>query len=274
MAPVFYTWDTSVWCSVAQLAVDDLEYSDKIEKRLVNLITADNLAPEVLKINPTGTLPAIATGDAFYTSTAEVVSYLASNATIKVAPATALTEAVHSDELDPNFAFLSARNEEELAKVSVFGKVYSQNRYDALKRYAATPDAEPFRAFYEKKIALVADALALYSGTAPDAAKQGYFARSTTIWASFRTFIFETLPAALAKSEGQFLGGERPGEDDFHVGGWLSRISLVSGATTVEQAPGKLEERLGGPIPESVQKYLQAWGQRSSWQKVYADRLH
>ena len=80
------------------------------------------------------------------------------------------------------------------------------------------------------------------------------------------------LPTAI--TEGPFIGGVRPGVDDFHVGAWITRIAFVSGAQKSEEGLSALEKRFG-PLPENVKAYWTAWIGRDSWVKAYPENaLH
>jgi len=102
--------------------------------------------------------------------------------------------------------------------------------------------------------------------------KNDFFNKSKAHWAALRTFILDILPEYLPNSG--FIGGVRPGEDDFHVAAWLARIACVSGAKKTEEGLKELKKEVGVPIPEKVAQYWNAWGQRESWKKVYQNGLH
>lgn len=141
-----------------------------------------------------------------------------------------------------------------------------------LKRYAATPEGQANKPFYDRQIAKISGLHALLNGQAPDDAKQGFFSTSTALWDNVKVFLVETLPAAIA--EGPFIGGGRPGVDDFHVGAWIARIAFVSGAQKSEEGASVLEKRFG-PLPEKVKAYWAAWTARDSWVKTYPENaLH
>jgi hypothetical protein len=98
--------------------------------------------------NPNATLPTLTHEGKSFTSTDAVINYLVSISSVEVAPKTSITTAVHSEKVDPNFAFVAAvrrfvcrsdpselkydllqRNEEELAKVSGgFANVFMTTR--------------------------------------------------------------------------------------------------------------------------------------------------
>jgi hypothetical protein len=141
-----------------------------------------------------------------------------------------------------------------------------------LKRYAATPEGQAHKQFYDRQIAKISGLHALLNGQAPDDAKQGFFSTCTSLWDGIKVFTVETLPAAIV--EGPFIGGARPGVDDFHVGAWIARIALVSGAQKSEEGVSALEKRFG-PLPEKVKAYWGAWIARDSWAKAYPENaLH
>ena len=141
-----------------------------------------------------------------------------------------------------------------------------------LKKYAATPEAQAHKAFYDGQITKISGLHALLNGHAPDEAKQRFFSKSSSLWDGIKVFIIETLPTAIG--EGPFIGGVRPGVDDFHVGAWIARIAFVSGAQKSEEGLSALEKRFG-PLPENVKEYWKAWIGRDSWVKAYPDNaLH
>jgi hypothetical protein len=141
-----------------------------------------------------------------------------------------------------------------------------------LKKYAATLEAQVHKAFYDKQITNISSLLAVLNGQVPDEGKQSLFSRSTALWDGIKVFIVQTLPTAI--TEGPFIGGVRPGVDDFHVGAWIARIAFVSGAQKSEEGVAVLERRFG-PLPEKVNAYWTAWIGRDSWVKAYPNNaLH
>ena len=94
----------------------------------VNLFEGANFNPEFLKLvsrgsvsivyafidvasffqNPNATLPTLTHEGKSYKSTAEVVDYLVSISSTKVAPETSITKVVHEDSIDPNFSMVAA----------------------------------------------------------------------------------------------------------------------------------------------------------------------
>lgn len=141
-----------------------------------------------------------------------------------------------------------------------------------LKKYAATPEAEAHRAFYDTQITNISGLHAVINGQVPDEAKQRFFSKCSALWDGIKVFIVQTLPTVI--NEGPFIGGVRPGVDDFHVGAWIARIAFVSGAQKSEEGLSALEKRFG-PLPEKVKAYWTAWVGRDSWVKAYSNNaLH
>lgn len=132
-----------------------------------------------------------------------------------------------------------------------------------------TPEAAELKAFYDAKKEGNGGLLAIYKGEVPADVTASFISQSQSVWASITAYILTDLPALLPASG--FIGGERPGEDDFHVGAWLARISMVS---DVKENVAELEKELGSPVPEKVVAYWNAWTARPAWKKVYAEGLH
>lgn len=138
----------------------------------------------------------------------------------------------------------------------------------ALEHHAASSEGAEHSEFYKAKIAGNGGILSIYNGSATAEATQQFYETSQQHWVQLRKFILEELPGYLP--EHGFIGGERPGEDDFHVGAWLARIVATTGGKDV----GALEAELGHPVPPKVIEYWNTWSVRDSWKKVYADGLH
>jgi hypothetical protein len=269
--PILYGFPISIWASAPALASAELDVD--VEYKVIDLSQGDNFSPEFLKHNPNGTLPALVHNGKSYISTVEVIEYLVSVSSKKVAPATSITTVVHEDKYDPNFAFVASRNDEEFAQVSNgIGAGFTASRLAGLRKYAASPEAQPHKEFYDKQITKISSLDALLKGNAPDEGKQQFFALSTSLWENIKVFAIETLPGAI--NEGPFIGGAIPGQDDYHVGAWLARIACLCGAKKSEEGVAALEKRFG-PLPEKVKKYWAEWIVRESWTKAYPDNnLH
>ncbi|KDQ59618.1 hypothetical protein JAAARDRAFT_627073 [Jaapia argillacea MUCL 33604] len=291
-----YTFNLSVWSAVPELALVELGYTDaEITKKVVNLVEGENFAPAFLKINPKATLPTLqTTSGETYTSTATVTKYLINNSpsASSVALGTDIIDKVHEDQYDPNFAMLSAvrspssllsvilielqRNEEELKeKAAGFPALFTRNRQQALTTHSQSPLGQPFKTFYTDKLAGNGGLLAIYESKVPANTTTDFFTQSQAHWANIKSFIYDILPAALTGTQGPFLGGSKPGEDDFHVGGWLAHIvSMIPGSHKGVDGIKVLKEEFGGDVPESVVSYWNAWSGRESWGVVYAEGLH
>jgi hypothetical protein len=114
--------------------------------------------------------------------------------------------------------------------------------------------------------------LAVMTGKAPEEHKAGFFDKSQAHFDSVKAGVFELLPGFLPTSG--FLGGEVSGEDDFHVGAWLTRIVATCGAKSADDGLAALEAVYGAPVPAKVAAYWGAWTARPSWKTVYAGGLH
>ncbi|KAJ6576898.1 hypothetical protein DFH09DRAFT_914255 [Mycena vulgaris] len=274
MTKTLYVFEHSVWAAVAELAVAELGYKEGEVSKVVNLVQGENFAPSFLKLNPNATLPTLESDDGkVYTSTREVVACLIKDAPHKVATGTAIIEAIHDPKYDHNFVIFLARNDAELAAKSAgFPKVFLATGQPGLEKYAQVPEAAPYKAFYDARIASNTGMLSLFTGTALPEEKAAFFAQSAAHFAAVKNAMLEVFPAFLPANG--FIGGERPGEDDFHVGGWFTRIAASCGARNVEDALAAFERAFGVPVPERLAAYWGAWTARESWKKVYAIGLH
>ena len=108
----------------------------------------------------------------------------------------------------------------------------------------------------------------IYKGSAPQRAKDDFFAKSANHWESIRKLILEDIPGVLPTTG--FIVGDKPGEDDFHLGAWLSRIVTITGGNDVRS----LSTELGQDVPKKIEDYWKAWSQRASWKDVYINGLH
>jgi hypothetical protein len=139
-----------------------------------------------------------------------------------------------------------------------------------LKKYAANPEGQAYKTLYDEKIESIGRVTAVLSNNATHEDKQGYFAASANLWVAIKAFAVETLPAAI--TAGPFIGGVRPGADDFHVGPWLARIAFILGAHKSDEGIAALESNFG-LLPEKVKVYWNAWIARDSWVKTYPDHV-
>lgn len=137
------------------------------------------------------------------------------------------------------------------------------------KLIAASPTE--FKDLYEKKKPQIDFLGAVYAPDAPDAVKTLFFEKSNQLWTDIANFLQMTLPSYLPE-EG-FLGGEKPGEDDFHLAAWLSRIVWVSGGDQAEpegiEVLAKIHPKLTN-VHGKIVNYWETSVSRPSWQKVFA----
>ena len=139
---------------------------------------------------------------------------------------------------------------------------------DALEKHAPTSEAADFQDFYKAKIEGNGGLLSVYADKASPDAKQKFYETSIQHWKNLKSFILNDLPSYLPDSG--FIAGDAPGEADFHVGAWLTRIVATTGGKDVSG----LEKELGQPVPPKVASYWNAWSSRDSWKAVYAEGLH
>ncbi|KAJ3528655.1 hypothetical protein NM688_g7966 [Phlebia brevispora] len=267
--PVLYTFGLSVWSAVPELAVQELGL--EVDKKIINVVEGENFSPEFLKINPKGTLPTLVHNGKAYTSSTDVTRHLVEIASKKITPAhTDLIAKIHEDKYDPNFILLTARNEEELKKAAEgFPTTFVSNRQNALGKYSSSPEGAAFKGFYAEKLESNGGVLKVYKGEAPSA---DFFTLSTNHWQNVVGYLQNDLPAILPESG--FIGGTEPGEDDFHVGAWLARVTWVCGGDKEDEGYKALVKELKGDVHPKIITYWKAWSARPSWKKVYEETLH
>jgi hypothetical protein len=114
--------------------------------------------------------------------------------------------------------------------------------------------------------------LALISGKVSKQDKAAFFAKSQGHFNSVKSTVFDFLPGYLPESG--FIGGETPGEDNFHIGAWLTRIAALNSAKSSNDAVVTMGAVFGSPVPGKVAAYWEAWTAKTSWKKVYAGGMH
>ncbi|KAK0195090.1 hypothetical protein F5146DRAFT_1109461 [Armillaria mellea] len=263
MSPTLYTFGGSVWSAAPELAIAELYPTNAIATKTVNLVNGENFDPSFIDINPSATLPTLTTDGKSYQNTTDVISYLVANAPTPLSTPTshkAIIQQVHEDKYDPNFALLLVRDDAELvAKAGALPKTFAENCQAALVKHSQDPANSRHAAFYAEKLAGNGALFDIYTGS------QEHFT-------NLKSYLYTILPSVLP-AEG-FIAGATPGEADFHVAAWLTRISATSGATNAADALVALVNSFGEPLPEVVKKYARAWIVRDSWKKVYAEGLH
>ncbi|KAJ7054307.1 hypothetical protein C8F01DRAFT_502360 [Mycena amicta] len=276
MPKILYTFTGSVWAAAAELAVAELGYTDaEITTKFTSLVDGENFLPSFLSKNPKATLPTLEDTDGkIYTTTADVVAALIKDAPLKVKSSTdpTIIEILHDDKYDPNFALTLSRNEEELAvKGPAIAEILLKRRQVVLEKLVDDPEAAPFKAFLDSRKVQNAGFLAIQTNTAPAEAKTAFFASSQAHFDRVKTAVYEVVPGFLPESG--FIGGNVPGEADFHVGAWLTRIAATHGAKSAETALDAFEKAYGAPVPAKISAYWGAWTVRDSWKKVYVNGL-
>ena len=143
---------------------------------------------------------------------------------------------------------------------------------NALEKYSNTPEAASHKGFYDKKIPQNGHVLAIYKGEVPEDVKTGFFNISIKHWQNITKYILHELPGLLPDSG--FLGGQVPGEDDFHLAGWLARVAFIAGGNPNKGGYTALEKETKAPIPAKVATYWDAWTERPGWKQTYPESLH
>ncbi|KAG8834162.1 NADH-cytochrome b5 reductase [Serendipita sp. 399] len=273
--PVLYLWKGSVWAAVPHLAFEELGYTDEIKQESVSVLDGENLELKYVQISAQATLPALVTPEGeLYDSSTTVTNYL-----IKHAPSGAkigkpadpeLLETLHADNIDPNVFLISARNKEELeAKNGSVPGYHLRARQQVLERVA--PIAPPeYKEWYANKLKKNTEIVNVYTSGASDDITAPYFKRSQENWDAVANFVINVLPKYLP--EQGFIGGDVPGEADFHVGGYLGRIAGVLGGENKTNG-AKVFEAFG-TVPASLSQYWDTWIGRKSWNVVYKEGLH
>lgn len=142
----------------------------------------------------------------------------------------------------------------------------------SLLKNSVSPEAAQFKAFYDAKIAGNGGLLALFKGEVPESAKTAFFANATQHWQRIANFIASELPGILPESG--FIGGEVPGEDDFHLAAWLARVASLIGGAPSKGGYRVFEKEIQGPVPTKVAAYWDAWTERPGWKQTYPTELH
>ncbi|KAG8917132.1 hypothetical protein FRC01_002647 [Tulasnella sp. 417] len=270
-----YVFNGAIWPSAPWLAVYALGYEDQVDVEQVDLVNGANFTPEFVRKNPAATLPTLLIpGQENLTDTTSVVKYMLDNSPKPIGKpsGTNFVAKIHEDAVDPNFALLSARNDAELkAKDAGIPGIFIRGREVALAKYA--PTAPDLKSFYDAKIKANGFLNLVYSPEVPAEVKEMWFAKSKTAWEAIRTFILNDIPAVLPDSG--YIGGENPGEDDFHLAAWLARITLLTGGTPKEDGVLALKSELGGSeVPEKIVTYWKLWSATPAWAEVYKHGLH
>ncbi|KAG8916132.1 hypothetical protein FRC01_003358 [Tulasnella sp. 417] len=277
-----YVYNKASWPSAPWLAVYALGYEDVIDVEDVDLAAGANFDPEFLKINPKGTVPALVLpGEETLFGTVDTLRYLIANAPQPAGKpsGTDFIKRVHDESIDAHTALFSARDEAELdiKRKGICGTFLSE-RQKALQRYRSLDTAGKYKELYDYRYEHEATQRAVYftfgSDPAIDSVKQAYFSASEKIWRAIRSFILDDVPRYLPEGPG-FIGGERPGEDDFHFIVWLARIVLLTGGAPDADGVLTLKKELGGEeVPGKVVSFWRAWCEMQAWKVVYGGGLH
>ncbi|KAG8954112.1 hypothetical protein FRC00_005996 [Tulasnella sp. 408] len=249
------SWPSAPWLAVYALGYEDIDIED------VDLAAGANFDPEFLKI--------------------DTLRYLIANAPQPAGKpeGTDFIKRIHDESIDAHSALFSARDEAELSvkRKGICGTFLSQ-REEALKKYRSLDTAGKYKELYDYRYDLEAPQRAIYftyaSHPSIDSAKAAYFSASEKIWGAIRNFILADVPRYLPDGLG-FIGGERPGEDDFHFIVWLARIVLLTDGSPNADGVLTLRKELGGEdVPEKIVSFWRAWCETRAWEVVYGGGLH
>lgn len=136
-----------------------------------------------------------------------------------------------------------------------------------LVEFLASPAPE-FKELYQSKLPAAAFLAALFGPDPSAQAKQMWFQKSTAVWEGIAKFFDGSLPSYLPESG--FIGGDKPGEPDFFLGAWLSRVVLVcKGDQTKKEGIQTAAKVLGKALDPKIVKYWELSVSRPAWQKVF-----
>lgn len=270
------SWPSAPWLAVYALGYEDIDIED------VDLAAGANFDPGFLKINPKGTVPTLVIpGEETLVGTVDTLRYIIANAPHPASKpsGTDFIKRVHDESIDAHSALFSARDEAELSvkRKGICGTFLSQ-REVALNKYRSLDTAGKYKELYDYRYDLEAPQRTIYftfmSHPSIDSAKAAYFSASEKIWEAIRKFILDDVPRYLPEEPG-FIGGEQPGEDDFHFIVWLARIVLLTGGDPNADGVLTLKKELGRKeVPEKIVSFWRAWCGTRAWEVVYGDGLH
>lgn len=272
-----YEFSESCWANVPKLAVNEADFDESnVEWVSINLAQGANFEPSYLKVNKNGTVPTLEIDGKTFTDSTTVVSEILAKAPhpprVSAHTSTSIIEEVHGEHHDPNATLLMAISDEDReAKINGIPKGFLSGRQKALDRITPSAPAE-FKEFLEKKQKDNKQLLEFYTGNPDDATKQAHYAATKEMWRSAGIVIRGVLTQALQKNGGPFAGGDKPGEADFHIITWLTRMATNAGVepgSAADVAIPKLQEYTGGhTIDPAVSKYWDAWRERESFKKI------
>ncbi|RSL91170.1 hypothetical protein CEP51_000404 [Fusarium floridanum] len=281
MAPklTLYSFVGSQWAGVAHLALAEKGFSaDDYQVKEINLATAENFAPEYLKINPHGTVPSLESSalEKPLVQSMDILRYVDSLGEATLVPkdpkvqqkAQQIIDLVHSADVDTNVILFTARDTKEMeAKKASMWKQFLQNRQTKLEQ---EHKAAPGNAFYSFKREENEAVNKLYAAEV-GADHEQFFQASHN---QYRTFAsgMNKLEEALVLP---FAAGDSLTEADFHVVPWLSHAMWGAGTEPTDiHNFGPLEDLIGkSESGYSVGPKTKQWWKRvsatKSFKKVY-----
>ncbi|KAF8905560.1 hypothetical protein CPB84DRAFT_1676689 [Gymnopilus junonius] len=251
-------------------------------------------------------------------------SAISSTQTTSAAPAPALSPAtiaatmscsviidiLHAETANPNtLVYVNARDDESLKTLAKGIAPSLQRRQEALKEYLSQAENGSIRVSDKVKKLWVEklDATGLILAVLVDAEKPqealgeqakanriAFFRTARQAWEVNMSDVFTQLSKEMA---GPYALGDQFSIADLHLGGWLSRVAKLAGATKEDDGStvvSKLEKRIGGGfglprdfITEQARRensktdrvtkvgaFWDALRERGSWKKVYETGLY
>ncbi|KAM0420967.1 hypothetical protein ACHAPT_011210 [Fusarium lateritium] len=281
MAPklTLYSFVGSQWAGVAHLALAEKGFTtDDYEVREIDLVTAENFAPEYLKVNPHGTVPALESSslEKPLVQSADILRYVDSLGEATLVPknpklqqkAQQIIDLVHSVDVDTNVILFNARDAKEMeAKKASMWKDFLQNRQTKLEQ---EHKAAPENAFYSFKREENGAVNKLYA-TEVGADHKKFFETSDKQYRTFASGINKLEDILVLP----FAAGDSVTEADFHAVPWLSHAMWGAGTEPTDiHNFGPLEELIRKSEPGfSVGPKTKQWWKRisatTSFKKVY-----
>ncbi|KAL3457265.1 hypothetical protein BJX64DRAFT_269255 [Aspergillus heterothallicus] len=277
--PILYSSTASQWAYVPHLALLEKGYrTEEYDVVDIDLVTAKNLEPNYLEINPHGTIPSLKSPFLAtpLVDSVEILEYLdrsrpAATQLIPSDPATKarvqqLIELVHSDQVGTNLILLQARSAEELdGKRKGPWLAFLSNRQATLEKYRAENPGHPF---YERMTVENGALLRLYTmKSTPEHAK--FYAQTHSQYRDFAAGM-ERLNSLLVLP---CAAGPSITAADLHIVPWLAHAMWGAGGEDIGDF-AHLEELIAVSVPgfevgERVKQWWTNMSQRQSFQECY-----
>ncbi|KAL8752779.1 MAG: hypothetical protein Q9184_005627 [Pyrenodesmia sp. 2 TL-2023] len=277
-----YSWDGSQWAGVVHLGLAEKKIDkNEVEIEQIDLMKAENLEPEYLKINPNGTVPSLKAPsmseplidtrvileflDRYRPSTSEP-DLIPVDAQDKAA-AHALIELVHSNDLETGLILFGCLDNADIDRMKgspLFD--YLAARQSALEKHVA---ADPTNAFYATRFKGNGALHHHFTDASTAADREAFFSETA---AGYRKFA-DGLEMLERQIRLPYAVGDHVTVADLHIVPWLSH-SLWALGTTEPSDLSKLEQRVRRTVPDFTlgPKTRQWWanfGERDSFRDAF-----